>query len=226
MNPNRMTRPLLIGLNALLALLVVSTVVWGGSIVSGLRRWQRDRRLHAMLSREWGAAVATSEQLGSGVGSPSLVVFLDYQCPFCRRTFFAIDTLVRLEPDVSIAVHQFPLPIHPAASGAARAAICAQHQGRFREFSSRLFASSEWQVDTDWVKEARGAGVADVTAFRACLTSAQTASELARDVGLGNQLGVEATPFLFTQASFRIGAESSSALRALVSSERTSIRRH
>ena len=66
----------------------------------------------------------------------SIVVFTDYECPFCSRH---LSTLKRLEQhygqSVSIAVRDFPLPIHKRAVKAAEAAAWARDQGRYWENS-------------------------------------------------------------------------------------------
>ncbi len=56
-------------------------------------------------------------------------------------------------PEVGVAYRHLPLPIHPAAEGAARAAICAQRQRRFEEMHARLFETARWHSDTLWIRE-------------------------------------------------------------------------
>lgn len=102
----------------------------GSSALHWLTNIRESRRIHAVLSREWPELASTGSSLG-GTSGVTLVEFSDYECPFCRRTDQAIDSALR-RGAFRVVMHHFPIvSIHPAAEGAARAAICAEQQGRF-----------------------------------------------------------------------------------------------
>src|SRR5262245_10031336 len=70
----------------------------------------------------------------------TLVVFSDFQCPFCARLVGTLDQLQKKYGDrIRIAFKHNPLPFHPNAMQAAQAAVAAQKQGRFWPMYRRLY---------------------------------------------------------------------------------------
>lgn len=131
---------------------------------------------------------------GRAGASPLIVVFTDYQCRYCRQME---DVLASLQEEGLLDVVYPHVPvaaIHPLAEDAARAAICAEAQGRFQAMHRHLFSTQSWQSDSAWTNEARAVGVHDVDAFSKCLTAASTTERLARDRRMAEALGVRGTP--------------------------------
>jgi protein-disulfide isomerase len=130
-----------------------------------------------------------------------VVEFSDYECPFCARAHEQLATLRAARPDLEIVRRHFPLDaacnpalarsIHPSACALARAAICAEAQGRFAEMDDALFRN---QQAREPVSRLAGRLGLDVAAFEACLASPATEARLARDVEDGMRAGVRATP--------------------------------
>lgn len=79
---------------------------------------------------EWRMLVEDAPTIGTVGRAPILVEFIDYQCPYCVTSQRLLDRNV-LEKGMAIAIRHFPLTVHSAAEGAARAAICAQTLDRF-----------------------------------------------------------------------------------------------
>jgi protein-disulfide isomerase len=84
---------------------------------------------------------------GSASAPAVLLVFSDFQCPFCGR--FARETLSAIEREyvargeLLMAFRHLPLPIHPQAIAAAQSAECAGSQGKFWEMHDELFRRPE-----------------------------------------------------------------------------------
>jgi len=80
-------------------------------------------------------------------GSDSLVTlteYSDFQCPACAAFQPALDEVLELHGDaVKFEYKHFPLPIHPLAEAAARAAEAAGQQGAFFAFHDQLFLNQE-----------------------------------------------------------------------------------
>lgn len=141
---------------------------------------------------------STGAHLGNVEAPVHLVVFLDYDCPFCKRLepFFASmveQPAVRSQLDV--VIKQMPLPIHSTARHAALAATCAANQNKFEPFHSRLLASSE-HSDAAMVRLAKESGL-DSQALSACMASPEAARQVDADLEDAHQLGVEGTPTVF-----------------------------
>jgi protein-disulfide isomerase len=129
------------------------------------------------------------------------VLFSDYECPFCALAHDDLRELLRKRPDIQVVHRNFPLdqacnpmlkrPMHLRACELARAAICAEEQGRFEEMDDALFASQKAPVP---VEELAARLKLDVARFKACLASRSTEARLADDVAAGMKAGLKSTP--------------------------------
>lgn len=78
--------------------------------------------------------VYTGDHLRGATRAPvTLVIYGDYECPYTRRAYRVVQTLLEAEPDtLSFVFRHFPLTtIHPHAQHAAEAAEAAAAQSRF-----------------------------------------------------------------------------------------------
>jgi len=128
----------------------------------------------------------------------TLVVFTDFQCPFCSMAAKRIHDLLRYYPNKIAVVHKnFPLRTHPEAELAARAAFAAFQQGKFWAMHDTLFTATRSQIDRTRVEVmAEGLGL-DMEQFSDDLASPAATAALAADKKLGEQLGVTGTPAIY-----------------------------
>lgn len=131
------------------------------------------------------------------IGSPQarvqLVVFSDFECPYCKRAAPVLRRLVSTYPDeVRLIWKDFPLPTHPLGALAAEAARCARDQGKFWEYHDALFAEDTLEVARLGAL-ASGLGL-DRRAFDECLDTRRYQGRVAESLQQGRRLGVEATP--------------------------------
>ncbi len=74
----------------------------------------------------------------------TVVLFSDFQCPFCSRVEPAITELEKAYPGkVRVAWKNYPLPFHNNAKPAAEAALAANEQGKFWEMHDILFKNQQ-----------------------------------------------------------------------------------
>ena len=100
---------------------------------------------------------------------------------------------------VRYAMREFPLTsIHPRATKASEAALCAGDQGKYWEMHDLIFNNQRKLADADLLAHADALAI-DKSAFRACLESGKYAEQVKRDVEFGAKAGVRGTP------SFLIG---------------------
>lgn len=198
---------LVILVTALLLVLGLSAVLGtGGPVGDAIVHWKQARRARASLAGHWSDLVAASGRVDSRGDSVVVIEFADYQCPFCRQAEGQLALFRAAHPHIGIGFIQFPLAaVHPAAEGAAIASLCAGEQGRFRDMHGRLMTTEAWEQDRDWAREARAAGVHDMGAFRHCLSDSSVAFSLARDISLGQDLGIKATPSFVTRHGIQEG---------------------
>lgn len=67
----------------------------------------------------------------------TIVMFSDYQCPFCRKVHPVIETLMREDPKVKLVYRDWPI-FGAGSVEAARAAIASTYQGKHAEFNDAL----------------------------------------------------------------------------------------
>jgi protein-disulfide isomerase len=139
---------------------------------------------------------------GSSSAPVTIVVFTDYECPFCRQ--FETTTLpeiVKKYVDTGrarLVVHDFPLNIHANAMRAAEAVHCAGDQAKFWEMHDALF-SEPGNTGLPQLIGLAGKLKLDVGTFRACLESGKNREQVAKQIKTASDLRIVATP------SFLIG---------------------
>lgn len=158
----------------------------------------------AVIARVFPMLAMSGARLDTIRTPPLLVEFSDYQCPACRKISGAVDSLA-LGNGIGVSYHHFPLGSHPAASGAARSAICAEGQGVFRAMHQLLMTTTAWHTDTAWTRLAATVKVPDITLFETCLTSLDTHRRLSNDIALASVLGVRGTPTFLTRSAMSEG---------------------
>jgi protein-disulfide isomerase len=131
------------------------------------------------------------------VGAVVILEYGDYECPFTRRAYRAIEQ-IETRAKVRFAFRHFPLTeIHPHALAASVAAEAAALQGRFWEMHEILFHRQKALEDNDLREYARERGL-DVARFDLDRASAAVFARIRRDFQSGIESGqVAGTPTLF-----------------------------
>src|SRR5918997_4386265 len=125
-------------------------------------------------------------------GAPLVVVYGDYECPFCA----ALELRVRDLP-LRVAFRHFPVRgSHPGAFPAACAAEAAGRQGRFWEMHDALFADQGRLEDPHLWARAERLGL-DLARFDADRRDEATAARITADFRGGVRAGVPTTPTMF-----------------------------
>lgn len=126
----------------------------------------------------------------------TLIVFSDFECPWCGKLEPVLKQLLDSNPDkVRIVFKHLPLPMHAQAEPAALAAIAAQRQGKFWQMHDLLFQTTAWSP-TVIDETAQKVGL-DMVQFKADLASQETQMQLAKDKTDAQQADVASTPSLF-----------------------------
>jgi len=136
--------------------------------------------------------------LGSGSDEPRLIVYADYECPYCA----ALELRLAASDEPWVFRH-FPVRSkHPRAWAAACAAEAAALQGRFAEMHASLYADQARLEDPHLWARAQELGL-DVARFDADRRSEHVLARVQRDFESGIRAGVVTTPTLFEQGAMR-----------------------
>jgi protein-disulfide isomerase len=146
----------------------------------------------------------------------TIVVFSDFQCPFCARVVPTLDEVQRAYGEkVRIVWKHQPLPFHPNAVPAAEAAEAAREQGKFWQMHDRLFAAQRELSPDTYERLAREIGL-DVRRFQESVRSGKARSRIQEDQRLASRIGAEATPTLFVNGERVEGAVPFATLKAVI----------
>ena len=130
-----------------------------------------------------------------------IVVFADFQCPFCAKTAGVLQQIRAKYPaGVRIVFRQFPLTFHQDARLAAEAALAAHAQGKFWELHDTLYESNNALSRLDLERYAVKVGL-NLKQFKKDLDSHRFAAKIDADIKLGEQVNVQGTPTMFIGAT-------------------------
>ena len=155
-----------------------------------------------------------------------LVMWGDFQCPFCKR--FETETLPRIRSEyvdtgqVKLVWRNFE-HYGRESQDAAVAAHCAGEQGEFWEFHDTLYRV-QGGVHSGAFSPSRLLQLAqdhelDIPAFEACQTQFKYDAVLAADYGLGRSQGVTGTPGFFVNGQYISGAQPFEVFAGIIDSE-------
>ena len=140
---------------------------------------------------------------GPAGAQTEIVVFSDFQCPFCKRAAAELERIHRSRPHrTKIYFKHFPLSYHPQGLNAAHAAEAARLQGKFWEMHDLLYANAQELQDDSYAALAAELGL-DVERFERDRQSFEVQNRVAADRAEGEALGVDGVPyFLINRVPF------------------------
>jgi protein-disulfide isomerase len=147
----------------------------------------------------------------------SVVVFSDFSCPYSSELFFELEKVKDQYRDrVEIAFKQSPLPNHPEAPLAHRAALAAGMQGRFLDMAGLIYSNQQHLDRDSLIADAHHLHL-NLGQFVHDFDSQAVTSELNRDLVESRAFGIEQTPTLFLAGQKLVGAQTVQTLSAAIS---------
>lgn len=147
--------------------------------------------------------VTASDFVRGATSSPNtLIEYSDFQCPACEYYYPMVEQMfAKYQNSLEFVYRNFPLPQHPHAEPAARAAVAAGMQGQFWGMYHLLFEHHADWTDASGYEQvfesyANQLGL-DMTKFRADYNASSTAEAVQRSEQGGVAAGVDATPTFF-----------------------------
>lgn len=157
---------------------------------------------------------------GPAVAKVTLVLFSDFQCPFCGRLEPTLNQVEKTYgKDVRIVWKHQPLSMHPNAMPAAEAAEAARAQGKFWGMHDLMFANQQALSPTSYQQWAKQLGL-DLGKFQASVDSHQFRARIDQDIQLANSVGATGTPTLFINCMPVVGAKPFEQIQPVIDSER------
>jgi protein-disulfide isomerase len=132
-----------------------------------------------------------------------LVEFADLQCPHCKEGQETMKNLANDFPEAKIVFENFPLTeIHPYAAAAAAVGLCVRKQkgdDAFFTYAQSVFDKQDALTQTSaqaTLDAAVTAAGANPAAANTCAATQATKDELAAEMKLGTDVGIDQTPML------------------------------
>ena len=152
-----------------------------------------------------------------------VVLYSDFQCPFCAQFAGPFRTLQTKGVDgarVTVQFKHFPLTaIHPAAPLAHQAAQAAKEQGKFWEMHDLLFANQRKAQRADLLGYAASLKL-DMARFEKDMDGAAVKQAIAADLAAGNAAGITGTPSYTINGKMYSGVRPLGQLESLIVGER------
>jgi protein-disulfide isomerase len=158
-------------------------------------------RVHASLGEQrHDFALAGLPQLGKADAAVTVVVFSDFECPYCAKMAATLDAVLAAAGGrVRLVFAHYPLSFHPGATDAAVLAQLAYDQGgaaKFRAVHDDLFAAQRNLSEATLAQLAKKHGIA-WSAVRTAIASGTYTALLQRTQQMGQAAGLEGTPTVF-----------------------------
>jgi len=128
---------------------------------------------------------------GNAKGDVTMVVFSDYNCPYCRATSPQIDRLLAADRSLRVVWREMPV-LGPGSERAAVAALSAAKRGKYLPFHRALFSGGH-PDESGIASAARAAGL-DPSSLVTPNWSREALREIQTNLELARRLGIEATP--------------------------------
>ncbi len=168
---------------------------------------------------DWRSIASVGHRMGPVEAPVTIVEFADFQCPACRRFIDgALDSALLTFPGkIAVVFRNWPLPYHPFAYQAARAAECGARQGRFRQLYELMYQEQDSLGVKPFVNFAKDAGVPDITAFLLCSDRTDRVPVIERDIADARSIGGTGTPTIVVNDLLLHSIPDAKDLEALVS---------
>lgn len=156
--------------------------------------------------------------LGNPNGKVTLVEFTDFACGYCRQSLNDVNELISKNPDLRIVIRELPI-ISPHSQDAARMALAAAEQGKYKVFHDAMFAAG--QVDVPTIEAVAKKVGLDMERARRIAASPTVEAELSRNLEMAQRLGFTGTPSWVAGERIITGAVGVAQLAEAVASARS-----
>jgi protein-disulfide isomerase len=148
----------------------------------------------------------TDPTKGQNVAENTIVVFSNFNCPYCQQQADALDQLENKYPNKLFIIWKDLVPaLDLTGKMAALAARCAQAQDKFWQYHDYLFANQDDTSEDLYQNIAQKLNL-NLDKFNQCLLSQEPLVLIESDIEEAGALGIDATPYLFINGQRNSGA--------------------
>lgn len=165
-------------------------------------------QLHKPFASAWA---------GNPNGDVTVVAFMDYACGYCRASLPGIEALLASDPGVRVVYREFPV-LGPESVLAARWALAAAEQGKYRAFHDALYAAGPPSAEN--IALAAGKAGLDRDLATQAVQSKAIEQEILANHKLGEQLAMTGTPAWVVGSALLSGARDHAGLAQAVAAAR------
>jgi protein-disulfide isomerase len=147
--------------------------------------------------KNWRDLASAGTRIGDSAAAINVVVFSDFECPFCKRFDDAYEqAAARHGAKLALTIVHFPLPMHRFAHPAAVAAECAKAAGAFGRMTTILFQKQDSLGLKSWASFASEAGIRDTIAYAKCAYNTRAVPAIQAGLSAGERANVTSTPLV------------------------------
>lgn len=150
-------------------------------------------------TKAYTIGISHSPVQGKKNASVTITEFVDFQCPFCARFHPPILEVLKAYPDkVNYMLKNYPLPFHPNARPAAKAAFAAGEQGKYYEMADAILEDNSNLSEDKYKELAKKLGL-NVEKFLKDYKDkdGQWEQYIKEDLDLGEEVAVRGTPTFY-----------------------------
>ena len=129
---------------------------------------------------------------GNKTGDITVVEFFDYNCGYCRQALNNLVKLLEEDKNVRLVLKEYPI-LSEASQNAALAALAARKQGKYLEFHQALL-KAKGGINAAVVERIGKKIGLDIDQLKKDMQSDEIKQALAKNVEVGQKLGVRGTP--------------------------------
>ena len=132
---------------------------------------------------------------GNPKGDVTIVEFFDYNCPYCRKAFKDLETVIGEDKNIRVVFKEYPI-FGGASQIAARAALAAKKQGKYYELHKALLEVDSRVTKDTVFRKAKQVGL-DIARLKEDMKGDDITASIAETKKLADNLGVRGTPAFF-----------------------------
>jgi protein-disulfide isomerase len=132
---------------------------------------------------------------GNPKGDVTVVEFFDYNCPYCRKAFKDLETIMGIDKNLRVVFKEYPI-FGGASQIAAKAALAAEKQGKYFQFHKALLEVDSRVTEDMVYRKAQEIGL-DIERLKKDMESSDIAASIAETKRLADRLGIRGTPAFF-----------------------------